>query len=73
MYRLLAIFFEIESFCWAILINNESSKSSFSKTVISSPRVIPFLSKNCKNSEEESLTPIQIPLSFFMLIIIFFQ
>ena len=46
-------------------MDKEPSKFSFSKTLISLPRVMPFLSKNCKNSEEESLTPTQIPLSFF--------
>ena len=66
MYKLFAIFFEIESFSPSISMNKESSKSSFSITVIFFPSVIFFLSKNLKNSEEESFTPTHIPLSFLL-------
>jgi hypothetical protein len=65
MYKLLAILLEIDSFSPSTRMDKESSKSSFSKTVICLPNTIPFLSKNCKKSDEESFTPTQIPDSFF--------
>ena len=65
MYKLLAILFEIDNFFPSISMDKESSKSSFSNTVICFPKVMPFLSKNCKNSDEESSTPTQTPDSFF--------
>ena len=64
MYKLLAILFEIDNFLSPINMDKESSKSSLSRIVIFFPKVMPFLSKNCKNSDDESSTPIQIPLSF---------
>ena len=73
MYKLLAILFEIEIFSLFIFINKESSKGSFSITLIFFPSAISFLSKNCKNSDELSFTPTQIPLSFLENVRAYYQ
>lgn len=47
-----------------IKIVNEPSKDSLERTTIFFPKEMLLLSKYFKNSEEESLTPTQIPIWF---------
>mgnify|MGYP003336629366 CR=1 FL=1 len=57
----MAILLEIESTLPATLVDNDPSKDSIERTSIFFPKEMPFLSKYCKKSEDESSTPIQTP------------
>ena len=62
MYILLDIFFEIVISFECIKMVKEPSKDSFESTFIFCPNEILFLSKYFKKSDEESLTPTQMPV-----------